>query len=106
MATTATTTVAQEGRSLSLDAELTARKDVLELEKLTLENERARKELNSFGHPTRWEVVKSLVTFFGVLLPAFVSIFTFLHQRDVELAQKQQELRADRLRAIERARND
>lgn len=79
-------------------------REALLLEKLALENQRAKKELNAFGRPTKWEVAKSLVTFFGVLVPVLITVFTFLHQRDIELAQKQQAFRAERLRAMERAR--
>ena len=48
-------------------------------------------------------MLKSFVTFFGVLIPVFVTIFTFLNQREQELAQKERELKAARIQAIERA---
>jgi hypothetical protein len=68
----------------------------LELEKLQLENQKILLEINSFGKPSKWELIKNSVTFFGLIVPVMIAIATFLYQR-------QAELRMEKIRAFERA---
>lgn len=88
------------GNTEMLTVNKPAVKNELEVQKLRLENEKALLEIKSFGRPTKWEIIKSL----AVIIPAIIMIFTFLYQRQAEIAQRQAALRMERIREIERAR--
>lgn len=88
------------GNTEMLTVNKQAVKNELEVEKLRLENEKALLEIQSFGRPTKWEIIKSL----AVIIPVIITIFTFLYQRQAEISQRQAALRMERIQAIERAR--
>lgn len=46
--------------------------------------------------PGRWDVVKTMVPWAGILVPVLISLFAFFHQRGIELQQKGIELRDQR----------
>lgn len=75
-------------------------KQKLSLEKLRLENKELEKkieeiELNiSRKHlPGKWDIIKTVVTWVGVIAPILISVYAFYYQRKDELEQRKAEIR-------------
>lgn len=86
----------KEKQKYALD-KLNAETNRIRLETKLLETKLAGKE-----KPSKWEIARVLITWFGILIPASISIFTYLNQREAELIQRQKEFDQQQQEARER----
>ncbi|MDR4515471.1 hypothetical protein [Nitrosomonas sp.] len=86
----------KEKQKFVLD-KLNAETEHIRLETKLLETKLAGKE-----KPSKWEIVRVLITWLGILVPASLSIFTYLNQREAELIQRQKEFDQQQQEARER----
>ena len=81
--------------------EYESRKRTLELEKQALENKILKLKILGKEPISRWEIIRTSVTWVGIVVPVTISVFTYLNQRSVELEQNDQKLKEERLAKIE-----
>jgi hypothetical protein len=72
----------------------------LENDKLRLENKTLEQKMLGKEKPSRWEMIRTSVTWIGVIVPALIVVFTYTHQRSVELEQKATEAHDRRVREM------
>ena len=54
--------------------------------------------------PSLWEIIRTSVTWIGVIVPVLIAVFTYFHQRSVELEQRATEAHDRRVREMQAAR--